>query len=148
MKVGEYMEKIRTTIYIDKRLWELFMLEVDPQGASRTIEELLSHYVSTSSTEEINRKLEKIDQERKILEQKKHDMLQQGLSEDRMEGMNCKVLDNIQGIYKKRREQLGNNIGVDESWIMSPKNISKSKILGKEPLVLLHELRDWYKKRD
>ena len=137
-------EKKRVNIYVDKKLWDLLQLEVD--NASRTVETLLEGYLSTDSTEKLDIKIDEYESKVLALRQKKHDMLQQGLSEDRIEGMNCKVLDNIQGIYKKRREQLGDNIGVDESWIMSPKNISKSKMLGKEPLALLHELRNWYEK--
>lgn len=125
---------------------ELARIEVD--NLSELMTNLLSHYLSTNSTEEINKKINALKEKIKVLEIKKADMIRMGISEEKQEGMNENILKEMQDIYVKRRKQIGDNHWADEQWIMSPKNVQKCKILGKEPLVFLAELREWYEKRN
>jgi len=140
------MEKIRTTIYIDRKLMELARIEVD--NLSELMTNLLSHYLSTNSTVEIDKKIKELKEKVQMLEIKKADMIRNGLSEDRREGMNENLLEELKDVYAKRRKQLGDNRWADEQWIMSPKNIQKAKFIGKEPLELMVELRNWYDKQN
>jgi len=54
------------------------------------------------------------------------------------------MLSDFQKFYVLRRKQIGNNKDADIDWINSPKNIQRCRILGKEPLLLVEELRMWY----
>jgi len=139
------MDKIRTTLYIDRRLMDLVKLEVD--NVSNTMETLLTRYVSANSTEQLDKKIEGHQSAIDVLKQKKHDLLQRGIKEDKIQGMTIDIEAELKEVYRKRREQLGDNLLADEQWITSPKNLSKCKILEREPFELLYDLRDWYDKR-
>ena len=124
---------------------DLVKLEVD--NISNTMEALLTRYVSANSTEQIDKKIEDHQSAIDVLKQKKHDLLQRGIKEDKIQGMTVDIESEMKVVYKKRREQVGDNLFADEAWITSPKNLGKCKILEREPFELLHDLREWYDKR-
>lgn len=125
---------------------ELARMEVE--NLSELMTNLLSTYLSTNSTEQIDKKIKEYQNKLSTLEQKKKDLIRQGMSEEKMNGMNQDLLKNFQIAYKIRREKMGTDKWMEENWISSPKNIIKAKMLGKEPYALLDELREWYEKRN
>ena len=139
-------EMMRTTIYIDRKLVDMMHMEVD--NVSELVRTLLERYLSTNSLEDIDRKIGELEENIMVLKKRREDMIAAGMSEERTDEMNKNILKEMQDIYIKRREQIGDNKFADEQWITAPKNIQKCKILGKEPLVFLEELREWYEKRN
>ena len=137
---------MRTTIYIDRKLVDMMHMEVD--NVSELVRTLLERYLSTNSLEDIDRKIGELEENIMVLKKRREDMIAAGMSEERTDEMNKNILKEMQDIYIKRREQIGDNKFADEQWITAPKNIQKCKIIGKEPLVFLEELREWYEKRN
>ena len=136
------MEKIRTTIYIDKKLMELAHTEID--NISELITTLLESYLSVNSTECIEKEITEHEKIINTLKLRKNNMLKDGSYNDKKEGMATEINKEFQNLYIKRREQIGNNEELDLVWLMSPKNIQRCKLINKEPLILARELRDWY----
>ena len=137
---------MRTTIYIDRKLVDMMHMEVD--NVSELVRTLLERYLSTNSLEDIDRKIGELEENIMVLKKRREDMIAAGMSEERTDEMNKNILKEMQDIYIKRREQIGDNKFADEQWITAPKNIQKCKIIGKEPLVFLEELREWYDKQN
>jgi len=136
------MEKKITTIYIEEDLRNLARLE--NLNVSELINDFLRSYLSTNSTEEIDMKIAEYEKKLVVLRKRKHDMIQAGISEERKNGMNENILNELRNIFKLRRQQAGKNVSADESWITSPKNIQKCKLLGKDCFLVLAELEEWY----
>ena len=78
--------KIRTTIYIDRDLMEMAHVEID--NFSKTIEMLLSSYLSTSNLEEIDKRIDDHKLKIKMLEERRTTMKAQGVSENRWKELN------------------------------------------------------------
>ena len=135
------MEKRRVNVYLDHNLVELAHLEVT--NLSELINNLLIHYLSTSSVEEIDRQIKEIETKVLALKQKKHDMMQQGMAKTRSNGMYENILKELKEVYTKRKKQ-GQDRSADEKWIIAPRSLQKCKMLGKQPLEVLNELEEWY----
>ena len=136
------MEKIRTTIYIDKNLMEIAHLEID--NFSEVINTLLESYLSVNSMENLNKEIIEKEKILSILKNKKQKMIREGITNNKKEGMNEQILNELRSLYIKRREQIGNNKELDLEWIMSPKNNQRCKLLNKDPMIITKELQDWY----
>jgi len=129
---------------MDKTILELAHME--GINVSQTMEDLLTQYLSVDSVEKLDEEIKKNRDAVKILEMKKHDLLQKGIAKNKSAGMNGAILDSLKNTYSKRRDQ-NQSLSTDENWIVSPKNLQKCRMLGKQPLELLHDLREWYDKR-
>lgn len=135
------MNKSITTVYLDKTLVQL--IHEEGCNLSELINTYLEQYLSASSTEQIDQRIEEYKQKILVLQQKRESMVAQGISENKMDGIKTGIMDVMQRTYKIRQEH-GRNRSLDEDWITSPKNIQKCKLLGMDPLVVLHELGEWY----
>ena len=60
-----------------------------------------------------------------------------------MEGVKQDIMTNLRKVYGIRRQH-GKNSSLDQDWITAPKNLAKCKLLGMDPLVVLHELEAWH----
>jgi hypothetical protein len=138
------MEKIRTTLYLEQKLVELAHLETD--NMSQMVNNLLNNYLSVSTTQDVDKEIAEHEKAIDILKVKKKSMLLAGMHESKQEGIQEDILKELQGIYVKRRCQ-ANDHDADFEWLSSPKNLQRCKLLGKEPIVLVHELREWYKNK-
>lgn len=138
----ENTEKKRVNVYIDKRLLE--MAHLDTNNISQLVNNLLSTYLSASSVEEVQNQINEYQKKIKALESRQSDLLKDGASENQTLGMRQKIDTDLKRLYKHRRETIGDNSDLDFDWLNSPKNIQRCRLLGKEPLQLASELRDWY----
>jgi len=134
--------KRRVTVYLDSKLVELAHIEIE--NMSKVINDFLEQYLSANGLETINKKIEETETRLTALKNRKSDMLKKGMQEKRKDSMNANVFNDLLQVYFKRRKQQGVNQYADELWITSPKNIKKTKILGKEPLEVLAELQNAY----
>jgi hypothetical protein len=137
------MEKKRINVYLDLKVVELAHLETD--NLSELVNNLLENYMSVSSTKGVDEEIQHHEKVISVLKEKKRHLLLAGASEDKMNGMVNGMLGELQKAYVKRREQV-NDSDADFQWINSPKNQQRCKLLGKEPLVVAMELREWFKK--
>jgi len=110
---------------------------------SEVVDNFLRNYLSVNSVDEIKKKIKTHEDKIKQLKIKEKDLLLQGISETRQEGMLNNTIDSLRDMYLLRREQ-GQNKYADEVWITSPKNLQKCRVLGKEPMHVLAELEGWY----
>ena len=138
----ENIEKKRVNVYIDKKLLE--MAHLDTNNISQLVNNLLSTYLSASSVEEVQSQINEYQKKIKALESRQSDLLKQGVSENQTSGMRHKIETDMKKLYKHRRETIGDSQDLDFDWLNSPKNIQRCRLLGKEPLQLVSELRDWY----
>ena len=138
--------KKRFDLWLESDVVDLVRLETN--NLSRLVNELLTRYTSADSTEGIKDKIKEHENAIMVLKEKVKILLEEGLSNNATEEMNKNIFGEMQEIYRKRREQIGDNKFADEQWITAPKNIQKCKIIGKEPLVFLEELREWYDNRN
>ena len=138
----ENIDKKRITVYLDIKLVELAHLNVN--NLSELVNNLLTTYMSVSTTEEIQEKIKEHQENIKVLTQRQAALLKDGVSKDHTEGMVKTILDDLQKAYKVRRETVGDNRNLDFDWLNSPKNIQRCRVLGKEPIELVMELRTWY----
>jgi two-component sensor histidine kinase len=138
----ENIDKKRVTVYLDMGLVEMCHLNVD--NLSQLINSLLTSYLSVSSVEEIQKQIEEYHSKIKALSVKQQDLIKSGVSENGADAMIKQINDELQKAYVLRRTSSGNNQDMDFEWANSPKNLQRCKLLGKEPLELVMELRKWY----
>jgi len=137
------MEKRRINVYLEQKLVELAHLETD--NVSQLVNNLLESYLSVSTTKDVDKEIDAHEKAISILKEKKKSLLLQGLHETKQDGLNDSIMSELQSLYAKRIETIGDNPDAHFIWINSPKNLQRCKLLGKVPLVLLSELKDWYK---
>jgi len=136
------MEKKRINVYLEQKIVELAHLETS--NVSELINNLLESYLSVSTTKDVDKEIDAHEKAITILKEKKKGLLLQGAHEDKTDGMHDKLLGELQNIYRKRREG-NNNFDGDFEWIVSPKNLARCRVIGKEPIVMVTDLRDWFK---
>jgi hypothetical protein len=137
------MEKKRINVYLEQKIVELAHLETD--NVSELVNNLLESYLSVSTTSDVDEEIKAHEKAITILKEKKKSLLLAGVHESKEEGMQEKLLDELRVIYKIRRETAGDNKDGDFEWISSPKNLQRCKVLCREPIVMITELRDWIK---
>jgi hypothetical protein len=142
----ENLDKKRINVYLDTRIIQ--MAHLDTNNLSQLVNDLLSTYLSASSVEEVQKEISEHEKKIKALIARQNDLLKQGASETQTSGMKKKFEDDLKKIYKKRREEIGDNQDLDFDWLNSPKNIQRCRLLGKEPLQICNELREWFQKNN
>ena len=103
----------------------------------------LEHYFSVSTIEEVDKKLSTARDKVSILEQKRAALVSEGFSETVEEALNVDYLATLRSNYKVRCDA-GQAAEGDAGWIRSPRNLERLRALGKEPEVMLKELKGWY----
>lgn len=133
--------KKKLTLSIDESIIEL--AKIENINISNIVEEYLKNYLETSSTEAIDNKIVKLTEHINALNQRKTQLLILGASETKTQGLQEKVLGELRGYYKMRLDQGINDTRADIDWINTPKNIQRCKILEKNPLEVLVEVKNW-----
>ena len=136
------MEKKRVTVYLDTQLVELTHIETN--NMSELINNLLTSYLSINSTQDLDKEIDEHKKVIKVLESKRQKLIQQGATDDKISGMATVLFNELKNNYKLRRSQIGDNLESDYEWINSGKNMQRCRVIGKEPIVLVAELRQWY----
>jgi hypothetical protein len=135
--------KKKLTLSVDDKLIDLARL--DNINISGLLELYLSKYLETNGIEEIDKKIIHTESELQALLDRKKDIIKSGHIETKNHQVANAFLEELQNAYIKRREHV-NDRDADFQWINSPKNQQRCKLLGKEPLVVAMELREWFKK--
>jgi hypothetical protein len=136
------MKKI-TTVYLEDNLINLARL--DNLNVSEFVNSILQEYLSVQSIEDIDKQIQEHQLHIQALAEKKKTLLLDGASNSKLNGMVATMEAELRNNYKKRREQSGDSADADFQWMNSPKNLQRCKILGKEPLAMVHDLRKGYK---
>jgi len=139
------MNKKRTTIYIDEDIVNLAKLE--NANLSEVAGNLLQTYFQTESIDKLQEKQKELEGELTSVKNRIKDMIRKGVTENRENDMKVNTFNELYEIFKKRIK----NIGFDEydiqQWITSGKNLQRCKIIGKDPLAVLEELKLEHKRK-
>jgi len=135
------VRKIQTSIILEPELKHI----VDTEGLnlSKFVNEMLSKYFSVSSVEEIDNKIREHRNAISVLEQKRADLLERGVAEDRSQALRDDALVELRDLYRKRRDS-GVQKDLDRSWLESPRNLERLRVVGWEVDEAVHRLRSWY----
>jgi len=107
--------KKRFDLWLESDVVDLVRLETN--NLSRLVNELLTRYTSADSTEGIKDKIKEHENAIMVLKEKVKILLEEGLSNNATEEMNKNIFGEMQEIYRKRREQIGDNKFADEQWL-------------------------------
>jgi len=136
--------KKKLTLSIDDKLIDLARL--DNINISGLLELYLSKYLETNGLEEIDKKITHAQSELQALIDRKKDIIKAGHVDTKSNQVAMMFLEELRNAYIKRRMVI-NDPDADFQWIQSPKNQQRCKLLGKEPLQMAVELREWYKRQ-
>ena len=135
--------KKKLTLNIDEGIIDL--AKMDNINISEIVGLYLEKYLSVNGVDAIDEKIKKVNDELAALNDRKKELIRTCMDNTKDETIRMDTYNQLIGFYTARREQLGDNIGNDEEWIMTPKNIQRCHMIGKDPLMVLHDLRKWYK---
>jgi len=135
------VDKIQTSLWLRKELKHI--VDNESLNLSQFVNDSLEKYFSVSSVEDIDNKLVKLRENVATLEKRRGDLIGQGVAETRDGAVANVVLEEMKRYYIARRNQDASGV-VDEAWISSPKNLQRCKQIGREPLEILKEIREWY----
>ena len=134
--------KKKLTLNVDEGVIQLAKLE--NLNISNLVEEYLQKYLGANGIEEIDEKIKKIETELSALRDRKKELLRKGESLSRSDDLVKNLMDELQKAYILRRASDNTSRDMDFEWMSSPKNLQRCKLLCKEPLALVLELRKWY----
>lgn len=132
--------KRKLTLSIDEQVIELAKL--DNVNISNLLEEYLRNYLETSSVEEIDAKIEKTKTKIDALQKRRTQMLEEGMKSTKTQGIIDNIWAELRQFYQIRINQGISDFNSDIDWLHSPKNLRRCKIIGKDPLLILNELRN------
>ena len=135
-------ENVQTSLWLKKELKHI--VDNEEINLSKFVNDCLEQYFSVSTIEDVDAKIAKKREEINILERKRADLVASGICEKKTEAIGSKLFEEMQKLYVIRHKTIGYNPDLDFEWVSSPKNLQRCKILGKEPLVMVKELREWY----
>ena len=135
-------ENVQTSLWLKKELKHI--VENEEINLSKFVNDCLEQYFSVSTIEDVDAKIAKKREEINILERKRADLVASGIYENKTEAISSKILEEMQKLYVSKRRSTEYNPDLEFEWISGPKNLQRCKILGKEPLVMVKELREWY----
>jgi len=135
------VRKIQTSINLTPEIKNI----VDTEGLnlSKWVNDGLEKYFSVSSIEDINTKISEHKASIGALEGKRADLLASGVAVTKDEALTNVLLEDMKRFYVARRNQ-GNSAESDDLWISSPKNLERCKKIGKDPRLVLEDIRSWY----
>ena len=133
--------KVRTTVYLDPDLDHI--RKTEGLNLSEWVNSSLRKYFSVSSVEDVDRKIRELKEQLDVLEQKRADLLERGVAEDRSQALRDDALVELRDLYRKRRDS-GVQKDLDRSWLESPRNLERLRVVGWEVDEAVHRLRSWY----
>ena len=134
-------DRVQTSLWIKKELKHI--VDNEDLNLSQFVNNALEKYFSVSSVEDIDNKLVKLREQIRILEQKRADLLAQGVAESKDQAVAEEVEKELKEIYKSRRDS-GVQRDLDRSWLSSPRNLERLRVIGWQVDEAVHRLRSWY----
>jgi hypothetical protein len=132
--------KKKLTLYVDEGIIEIAKME--SLNISQVVEDFLRNFLEIQTTEVIDQKINKLNQQIGALSERKNQLLTLGLSQEKSQGLASKILEELKDIYRKRVENIGfSTLNEDLQWLHTPKNINRCKMIGKTPEEIVIELR-------
>lgn len=130
--------KTKLTLSIDGNLIEL--AKMDNVNISNLLEEYLKNYLETNSTEQIDNKINRLNEHINALKERKKQLTLLGVAQDKNEGLKIKIMDELRTYYKARVDQGVSTPESDFQWLSSPKNLNRLKIIDKSAIQVLNDL--------
>jgi hypothetical protein len=134
----------RTTVYLEADVSK--MLQLQDINVSKTINDLLRSYLRIDDAGQVKTEIKEHQSKILVLEKRLKRMHKDGSDETRMNGLKKETWEQLKGYYDARRGQ-GVNNAMDEDWILTPKNQQRCMVMGKDPLVVLSDLKRAFSKR-
>lgn len=134
-------DKIQCSVWIRTDLKHT--IDNEDLNLTKWINEMLEKYFSVTTTEDVEKKIAGHKSALAALEKKKKDMIAQGIAESAETGMKNGVLEELQQLYKVRRENKVKTI-YDRDWLGSPKNLTRLRAMGWQADEALFKLKEWY----
>ena len=135
------VRKVQTSINLTPEIKNI--IDTEGLNLSKFVNDQLERYFSVSSIEDINIKIAEHKAAIQALEQKRADLLAEGTAETKGQALAEEAEKEIKEIYKNRRDS-GIQKDLDRSWLQSPRNLERLKIIGWETDEAVHKLRKWY----
>ena len=133
--------KIRTTVYLDKEVKRL--ADEDNLNLSRWLNDNLLIALCVESESDVIEKKADLEGKIKVLDERLLKMREREREDGKVESTHKTVLNDLRGYFKARASN-GLDHTANMSWITSPKNIARCKILGEHPEDVLKGLEAWY----
>lgn len=130
--------KNKLTLSIDGNLVEL--AKMDNINISSLLEEYLKNYLETNSTEQIDLKIQRLNEHINALNERKRQLILLGAVENKNQGLKQQITEELKQYYRARVAQGVSTPETDFQWLSSPKNLHRLKILNKSPIEILNEL--------
>jgi len=130
--------KNKLTLSIDGNLIEL--AKMDNINISSLLEEYLKNYLESNSTEQIDNKIQRLNEHINALNERKRQLLLLGAVENRNQGLKEKIIEELKQYYIARVNQGVSTPETDFQWLNSPKNLNRLKILNRSAIEVLNEL--------
>lgn len=133
--------KIRTTVYLDREVKRL--VDEDALNLSKWINENLLIALCVESEGDLIEKKSDLEGKIKVLDERLLKMRESEKESGKLESAQKTVLDELRKHFSARARK-GSSHAENLSWITSPKNIARCKILGKQTVEVLTNLEAWY----
>ena len=133
--------KIRTTIYLDKEVKRL--VDEDNLNLSKWVSENLLIALCVESESDLVEKKSDMEGKIKVLDERLLKMRESKKTSGAEESAKKQVLGELRSFYAERTKK-GLSRTENLSWITSPKNIVRCKLLGFTPEEALNGLEAWY----
>lgn len=130
--------KNKLTLSIDGNLIEL--AKMDNINISSLLEEYLKNYLESNSTEQIDNKIQRLNEHINALNERKRQLLLLGAVENKNQGLKQKIVEELKQYYRARVDQGVSTPETDFQWLNSPKNLNRLKIINKTAIEVLNEL--------
>ena len=133
-------EKVRTTVYLEADVIHLARLE--NANLSGIINSFLIEYFKADNIKQLEDMAKSLETQLEAVNKRIHDLIQKGISTDRKNNMANNIYSELVSIFQKRKENLGVYDEANfQEWIHTPKNRERCRLIGKEPLEVLEQLK-------
>ena len=138
-------DKVQTSLWLKHDLYS--RMKLDGLNFTNWVNETLEQYFSMNNEEQITKRLLEIDAERKTLESRL-----KVLAEDKKRSITGSIeydtiFNELYNVFVARREIQGCNADTDYTWITSPRNTIRCKMMKINPDEVLQMLYKLYEKR-
>ena len=140
--VGDMIEqKVRTTIYLEKEAKRL--VEDEVENFSQWVNEKVYTCLSCENVEDVLAKKKELEIKIHTLDLRLKDLEARKADKNSEDSFSKQALVDLREFFSPRGEQ-GLSRESNLSWILSPKNVGRCKILKKSPEQVLDELEAWF----
>lgn len=141
---GEYIDKVQTSIWVDRDLKKL--VDIDGLNLTKFLNDSLEEYFSAESVDKLEEEISKVQVRLNALNKKKEDLVNRGTVRSRNELVSNEAWEHLRNAYRLRRDQF-----LDESkdlvWLSSPSNAKRLKVLDLTVNECLKQLESWYNEK-